>query len=288
MENGLFDTISSTALLVAYARQFSHIPYSKALLDLLDMNRLTAQFDVHQTAVNSFAALLEARYKVVDQALRQWRYTQVLELASGLLPRGMIWSQQPEVTFVESDLPLMIEYKQQLIRQLIGERANLRFEAINVAHHSNPLLLAAKHFQPLQPIAIICEGLLQYLSLAEKVQVFANVRHFLQQYPGQWITPDLATKAAQQQIEQYTTSSLNLHQLILQATGRSLIENSFGSVQEIQHFAAEQGFCVEMHSLLAISDELTCLEALDMTTRDVEPLLAERFVCILSLSHNQG
>ncbi len=177
----------------------------------------------------------------------------------------------------------IIQLKQQLVKQLIGERANLQFETINVADCSNPLLSATKHFRHQQPITVICEGLLQYLTLSEKVQAFANVRDLLQRYGGQWITPDLATKVAQQQLEQYSTASENLNQQILNLTGRSLVENSFDTMQHVQQFVTKQGFSVEMHRLLDIVDDLRCLESLDISIYDIQPLLAERFVSILEV-----
>lgn len=284
MEHAQFDIISPTALLVAYARQFSNIPYTKELLNLLGTNTVVAQFEAtSQVTINLLALLLEARYKAVERMLNQQGHTQVLELASGLLPRGIVWSQHPAITFVESDLSSIIQLKQQLVKQLIGERANLQFETINVADRSNPLLSATKHFRHQQPITVICEGLLQYLTLPEKVQVFANVRDLLQRYGGQWITPDLATKVAQQQIEQYSTASENLNQQILNLTGRSLVENSFDTMQHIQQFVTKQGFSIEMHRLLDIVDDLRCLESLDIFIYDIQPLLAERFVSILEV-----
>jgi len=53
----------------------------------------------------------------------------------------------------------------------------------------------------------------------------------------------LATKVAQQQIEQYSTASENLNQQILNLTGRSLVENSFDTMQRSE-FVTKQGFSI--------------------------------------------
>jgi O-methyltransferase involved in polyketide biosynthesis len=123
-----FNKISPTALLVAYARQFSNIPYTKEVAELTDAAATVKQFGERQQEQPIVAAaLIEARYKVIEQVMARFNGMQILELASGLLPRGMIRSQNPDITFIESDLSGMIHRKEQLVQQLIGDRSNLHF-----------------------------------------------------------------------------------------------------------------------------------------------------------------
>jgi hypothetical protein len=42
----------------------------------------------------------------------------------------MILSENPEITFIESDLAVMLHQKHQLVHQMIGDRTNLHFVAI--------------------------------------------------------------------------------------------------------------------------------------------------------------
>lgn len=180
-----FNKISPTALLVTYARQFSDIPYVEEISELVK-----AQSVVEQYAANGiedlkyFAPVMEARYKATNRLLTQFGCRQILELASGLLPRGMVMSENPEITFVESDLPLMIGQKRALVDRLMVTRPNLHFAAIDVTANPSQFPLNADYLRSSEPIAIACEGLLQYLTLPEKQQVFANVRQMLQQYGG--------------------------------------------------------------------------------------------------------
>ncbi|PMB47948.1 hypothetical protein CEN39_23530 [Fischerella thermalis CCMEE 5201] len=105
---GSFETISPTAYMVAYARQFTDIPYSKQLAQLVDAQTFMEQLrekNLEQPA--EIAVIVEANYKSVDQAIIQIAQSdacQILELATGLSPRGMAMSENPDVTFVESDL----------------------------------------------------------------------------------------------------------------------------------------------------------------------------------------
>ncbi len=183
---GDFDKISPTALMTAQARGFSYIPYSREIADLSHAEAAVQQVlgqDQENPLLLGLAALVEARYKAIEQVRTHFSTSQILELASGLLPRGMIASQDPEITFIESDLPEMIQRKRQLAQQLIGERSNLHFLAIN-ATDSLDFQHLNDYFQSNQPVTVLCEGLLMYLTFAEKEQIFTNVRKILQTYGG--------------------------------------------------------------------------------------------------------
>lgn len=250
-----FDVISPTAMLVTYARQFSDIPLTTELAQLINIPEVFEQFSIdRQEDILLLAALFEARYKAVDWAIAQSESKQIVELASGLLPRGMVMSQNPDMIFVESDLPTMIHLKQQLVARIIGEPSNLFFHAIDAASQPSQLPVSTDYLRESEPVTLLCEGLLQYLTMSEKKQLFANIREMLSYYGGVWITPDLATKQNQLQIEEHSTPSQRLHQSIINTTGRSLVDNSFKDRAEIKQFVSEQGFQVEECSLLDIVD----------------------------------
>jgi len=281
-----FDAISPTALLVTYARQFSDIPFTTELAQLINIPEVLEQFAIdRQEDVLLLAALFEARYKAVDWAITQSENKQIVELASGLLPRGMVISQNPDMTFVESDLPAMIHLKQLLVAQIIGEPSNLYFHAINAASQPSQLPVGRDYLRDSEPITLLCEGLLQYLTMSEKRQLFANIREMLKHYGGVWITPDLATKQSQLQIEEHSTPSQRLHQSIINKTGRSLVDNSFNDRAEIKQFVSEQGFQIEEYSLLDVVDRLTCLEILGGDSENFDSILGTRYVFMLTLSN---
>jgi O-methyltransferase involved in polyketide biosynthesis len=281
-----FDAISPTALLVTYARQFSDIPFTTDLAQSINIPRVLEQFAIdRQEDILLLAALFEARYKAVDWAIAQTRNNQIIELASGLLPRGMVMSQNPDIIFVESDLPAMIHLKQQLASQIIKVPSNLHFEAINAASHPSELPIGKDYLRGSEPVTLLCEGFLQYLTMSEKRQLFANIREMLQHYGGVWITPDLATKQSQLQIEEHSTPSQRLHQSIINTTGRSLVDNSFSNRTEIKQFVSEQGFQIEECSFLDVVDRLTCLDILGGDYENLDSLLETRYISMLTLSN---
>lgn len=279
-----FNKISPTALLVAYARQFSDIPYTKEVVELTDAAATVKQFSEEQQEQPVVAAaLIEARYKAMEQVMARFNGMQILELASGLLPRGMIRSQNPDITFIESDLSGMIHQKQQLVQQLIGDRSNLHFLEIDASSRPNPLPLTS-YFDSKKPVTILCEGLLMYLTFAEKQQVCANVREMLQTYRGVWITSDFTTKAGYGQMRQNNPALRQVSQNISRLTGRSFTENEFDNLEHAKQFALEQGFQVKEFSMLEVINQLNCVSVLGIDLELAKPLIAARTIFALTLA----
>jgi len=281
--NSDFDKISPTALLVAYVRQFSNIPYTQEIAALSKAEATVHQFvPPKQEQPVMMAAVVEARYKAIEKVSAHFNHPQILELASGLLPRGMIRSENAAITFIESDLSMMIQQKQRLVQQLIGDRTNLHFLAIDATNEQDFLGLI-EHFQADQPVTILCEGLLMYLTLREKQQVFANVRTILQTYGGVWITPDFTTKAMGQ-MRQRDPIIRQVFQKIASTTSRILAENEFDDLDHAKRFSQEQGFRVESFSTSALIDQLQCLPRLGIARDRARAVLAVTPVFALTLA----
>ncbi len=279
-----FNKISPTALLVAYARQFSDIPYAKEIAELTNAEATVNQF-VSQTEEQpiGIAALIEARYKAIEQVRTRFDATQILELASGLLPRGTILSQDPAIAFVESDLPEMIRQKQQLVQQLVGKRANLHFLEIDATSNLNSQLLS-DYFKPSKPVTILCEGLLMYLTFAEKQKVFANVRDILQTYGGVWITPDFTTKIGAEKMGKLDYAFQPVRQKIASLTKRSIAENEFDDFEHVKQFVQEQGFQIEEFNMLEMLNQLKSVLILRINLARTQAMLATLPVFALTLA----
>jgi O-methyltransferase involved in polyketide biosynthesis len=288
-----FDKISPTALMVAYARQFTDIPYSEELSQLVNAEAFVEQLDA---AVEQFhgkkldraveaAALFEARYKGINQLIAEFSSQQILELASGLLPRGMNFSQNCENIFIESDLPAMIAQKHQLVEHLIGNRSNLQFENIDATSQPTQFPLNANYLDSQKPITVVCEGLLMYLTLEEKQQVFINVRELLEIYGGVWITHDLTTKENLSHRWKVSPSWHKFEETVNKMTETSITDTHFDNFEHIQQFAAEQGFEVKSYSLLDVFEQLTCLQPLEINQDKAKSILADSSVFALTLKN---
>ena len=288
-----FDKISPTSLMVAYARQFTDIPYSKELSELINAQAFVEQLE---TAVEQFhgqkldtpvetAALFEARYKAINKLIAKFSTKQVIELASGLLSRGMTFSENSNNIFIESDLPLMIAQKEQLVKQLIGNRSNLYFEKIDATSQPSQFPLNANYLDSQKPITVICEGLLMYLTLEEKQQVFRNVQELLQLYGGVWITPDLVTKEDLNKRWKISPTWEQFELTVNKMTQTSLEDGYFDNSELVKQFVTEQGFELQSYSMLDVFEQLTCLQPLGIDADIAKSLLADSSVFALTLKN---
>ena len=284
MQASDYDKIIHTAFMVSKARQFTDIPYAKELAQLVEAQRLVElSGSQNQDKSALLTARVEARYKAINQVMAQYQIGQVLELASGLLPRGLFMSCHPNITFIENDLPRMIRCKQQLVEQLVGKRPNLHFLSIDATSRPSQFLKSVDLLKVGQPIMILSEGLLTHLNMAEKQLVCANIREMLQQYGGVWITPDFIDTASLTQSQEFDPSLQKLLQTGTNLTGRSLVDNNFTTLEQARQFAYEQGFRVAEHSMLNVMDQLSCLKILGIDTEVVRKMLALWSIFALTL-----
>ncbi|MGK7899229.1 MAG: class I SAM-dependent methyltransferase, partial [Xenococcus sp. (in: cyanobacteria)] len=227
------------------------------------------------------AVLFEGRYKAINNLINQFTPSQILELASGFSARGMEFSHNPKITFVESDLPRIIAQKQKLVEQLVGQRSNLHAVAIDITQNPSQFPLDVNYLQPEKPIVITCEGVLLYLTLEQKQQVFVNVRQMLEIYDGVWITSDLITLETHKKRQQVNPNWSNFSKLINSMTGRTPSKNYFKNWNHIEQFCQQQGFHVEKYKMLDVVTQLSCLEPLGISVEVAESVLEDSFIFAL-------
>ena len=198
------DRISPTAKLVAYWRQFSDIPFSKDVAELFQVENVYQSMlkdaNLNLPENDTLVPLLEIRYKSIQHALINSNIKQVLEFASGISLRGLAMTKDPDLIYVETDLPGLNDEKVKLVntvmeRHEINKRSNLFFHSANILNYSD-IEPALSHFDVKKPVAIVHEGLFQYLTREEKAIAAKNIYKILKAFGGRWITPDLDTKSA--------------------------------------------------------------------------------------------
>lgn len=180
----------------------------------------------------------EARYWSVDNLLESLGGSNMVEMASGFSFRGLkLASDRSDVTYIDTDLPALIETKTDLIDQLIAERSitlqgELLVMPLNVLNEDD--LKATIDKLPAGPVTIINEGLLMYLSLSEKAELCRIIRAILVKRGGYWITADIYIKKDE------AISARNDHfSQFLQA--HNVEDNKFDSFEQAERFFAEQG-----------------------------------------------
>ena len=154
-----YEKISSTAKLVAHIRSFTDIPFTKEIAaasgaekDFQTLTGKSAEF-MTQSAFN-----LEARYKTTDQIIARYHITQVLEIAAGLSPRGLAMTDDPNVVYVATDLPEILEQEKAIAESILAKsnihRSNLYYRIANALDRES-LLQAAIPFRSDKPLSLI-------------------------------------------------------------------------------------------------------------------------------------
>lgn len=279
-----FARISETALLTAHFRQQTDILHCKDIAACVD----TAA--VAERLIGDAAELLrrmplhlEARYKSVNAVLERFSYRQTLELAAGLLPRGMVMSEVPDSYYVETDLLEMIINKKMIVQQIIGQRPNLRFYDVDATNVIDMDLVSAV-LPSRGPLAVVSEGLLMYLTLAERLRAAGNIHRLLIQHEaGVWVTPDVMVKARFRLMRQMSPDIAKVMERIYGTTGRKLEEYAFADYDEAQRFFESVGFHVEQILLTGILPQVTCLKPLGISQDEAVQYLSASRTFVLTV-----
>ena len=277
--------VIQTAWLTAYPRIFSDIPLSVEIFEELEKIRKEDGIEVSETLkVSRLAPELEARYKLVNRLLGQNNSRQILELASGLSSRGFIMSQDPSVNYVELEFSQMVDDKRKIMKALISNGKltlgdNFHFEAGSALNLSD-IKQAIKHFKRDQPITIINEGLLRYLTFPEKAIVAKNIQAILKEYGGVWITPDITLQKFLKTQDELIPGK---NDEIQKMTNKNFNQNRFENVEQAKEFFENLGFSVEKHSWLEIINELVSPQKLDISEDEVRKMISPAVVFVLRL-----
>lgn len=269
--------ISPTAWFIAEGRTYSDIPYSKEIFAAMHKMRAPSELIKQADPPNAFSRF-EARYLIVGKLLKENKSRQILEIAAGFSPRGLLMADDPSVNYVENDLPEMLEQKKTVL-SIMGKKApkNLHLEAGNVLKMED-LRVATRFFDKKLPIAVIHEGLLRYFTFAEKETVARNVRTLLGEFGGVWITSDIdvTPQATPHQPGGVTDQ-------IRKITGIDIVKNDFKTLDEAILFFEKFGFSVEIHPYTEMEGELVSTARLKLTPKQVKEGLERSYVFVMRL-----
>jgi len=284
-----YEKISLTAQLAAYMRQFSDIPFASDVAALLHSREVFESLLEGQQMTPEdllwYAPIFEVRYKSVSEAIRRSGIRQVLELASGLSLRGLAFSQDPQYTYIESDLTGISAEKVLVIASLrkkygLADHANLHFPAVNALDRSQ-LQQAVKHLDRSQPLVIVNEGLFTYLSSDDMRAVVGNIRALLAEFKGTWITPDFSIK---NEVNHVSEQQRNFRRIVVAATEHKMYNNAFDSLAQLTAFLSEMGLRATVHNPLDEIGEIVSLRTLHLPATLLDPIKASLRLWVLSLA----
>ena len=139
------------------------------------------------------------RHAMIDHLLTASRCRHVLELAAGLSRRGITFSEDPTVQYVEVDLPAVVEKKRALLTRSPGgtdalARPNFSLVSADVSAVSLDTVAPPERGVPL---FVIAEGLLMYLDAAAQGTLFRTVARRLASGGGGTLVFDLVPPCEQ-------------------------------------------------------------------------------------------
>lgn len=285
--------VSPTAKLVAYFRSFSDIPYARETSRALrgeetSRDLLQEDFD----SVTKFGApLVEARYRCFNPIIRTKR--NILELAMGTsIERGLALTDDPTKTYVGTDLPDMLQESASFLEGLnLPPRLNHFLQPVNVLSYEE-LQSTMSHFSDRSDLAIIHEGLWQYLTFEEQPLVAENMRKILSQFDkGVWATPDITDKESRAKFVNSLSPEVKklmprIMKRITDLTGRNIEDNAFATEQDARKFFHQQGFEVTSYPMVSNLDELTSIKNLGWGEEErklYEPAIIQRDVWVMRL-----
>lgn len=270
-----YEEICPTAIVTSYPRTFTDIPYEKAIYNWLK-NNCNEKVDLNR----KLAPEIEARYKLINKLLEKYEIKQVLELASGYSSRGLFYSQKG-YNYVELDLESVTKNKKQILHSI---KKNIP-ECLNIisgnALKSEDFKRIESYFKNDEPIAVINEGLLRYLTFDEKRQVAKNIYKLLLKYSGIWITSDVTPKKF---INSQNNALLNFNKNLTKTTLRNNLNDRFEDENHIKDFFGDIGFeLVEIHKFSEMKSELYSINKLGITDEKIEKTLDDAIVVVMRL-----
>ena len=202
MERPHPETISPTAHYtgyVWYAHGWSDDAFAtrtgRALYHALRGANLLAQ----RAGLPSLEGMLLARHRLIDlrlqEAIDAGEISQIIEVAAGLSPRGWRFASRygTAITYVEADLPGMVERKRAILGRLGGETAHHRVAEIDALIDLGPTSIAALcgSLDPARGTAIITEGLINYFSRDAILGMWRRFAGALRRFPRGLYLSDL-------------------------------------------------------------------------------------------------
>lgn len=165
---------------------------------------------------------LLARHLVIDalleEAIGEGRVTQVLEIACGMSPRGWRFTERhPDMVYVEADLPAMAARKRAALER-IGRPPTHRVAEIDALAADGPASISSVVEAELDRgpgLAVITEGLLNYLSPSAVGALWANIAPIADLYLSDLFvgqdSPRLVGRAFSAGLAAFVRSPISLH-----------------------------------------------------------------------------
>ncbi len=270
-----FESISPTAIVTAYPRQFTDIPYEKEIYQWLQKNCKNNDVKLNKL----LAPEIEARYKLTNKILDDLNVKQIVEIAAGYSSRGIIYAERG-YEYIEMDLEEVAKNKVRLLNDIASTHNNLHITSGNALNYAD-FEKCDEFLDKNKEVAIINEGLLRYLTFEEKEIVAKNIYNVLKKYNGVWITCDVTPKKF---IEKQNVYLTDFNKNLNQVTSRNDLQDRFNDIEHIKSFMMKIGFKdIEIHRFIEMKEQLKSFEILGVAKEEYDELLENAIVAVIKI-----
>lgn len=289
-QGAAYSKISPTAKIPAYWRALSDIPYSKEIAEAVNVEETVKQLlgDAVLLMTRFSPVLFEARYKAINDGIQKSRLNNVLELAYGLSPRGLVLAADNK-KYVGTDLPDILAetapVMNRIAERLHINRDNLHYQPANV-FNKEELEAAIAHFNG-EPFVVCNEGLLPYFTKEEKAAMALILHELLVKFNSCWITTDVSfnsirSKFLQSMPDEAKQNFLSHFNNLTNKVGRDIVQNDFDNEGEAREFYQNLGFEIEAFPLYNGDYPLSTLGNIpEVVSNNLLPVLSTTNVWIL-------
>lgn len=227
---------------------------------------------------------IEARYKLTNKLLDKYGIKQVLELAAGYSSRGLIYSKKG-YNYIEMDLENVSKNKTNLLNSIEQDIPNnLKITSGNALRKSD-FDRCEDYFKKDEPVTVINEGLLRYLTFDEKRLVAQNIYDLLLKFDGIWITCDVTPKKF---MDSQDKALPNFNAKLATITSRNDLNDRFENINHVKEFFGEIGFeVVEVHKFNEVKDELYSVNKLSIINDKIEKTLEDAIVVVMRVKRKE-
>jgi O-methyltransferase involved in polyketide biosynthesis len=245
-----YSKISPTAVFCARMRAKQKLPFSEKIVNLINTKFKEHIEDLpdYGDTLNSksdFVPFIEGRYYSLNDALSNIDNAFIVEIASGLSPRSLEFSNKKGILYLETELKGLIELKRKILTEIINQKKmnvkNLFFMDINPLDKEDMERIGKLYLEKgkNKKLIVIHEGLLMYFDKNEKEIFRNNLKYLFKTYSkeGLWLTSDFSRiKKKKGEV----LGKENIRERISKVTKREF--DYFESEEETKKFLKEGGF----------------------------------------------
>ncbi len=137
------------------------------------------------------------------------------------------------------------------------------------------------YFKTDEPIIVINEGLLRYLTFDEKRHIAQNIYNLLSQNGGIWITCDVTPKKF---MNLQDKALLDFNKKLANITSRNHLNDRFEDINHVKNFFGDIVFeVVEVHKFNEIRDELYSINELNIIDGKIKQTLENAIVVVMKI-----